>query len=201
MSLRLRAVRLVGVGVVGAVLVLAVAPGVASARLSSSTKAKGPITCALTGTLTANPPLSLGSGKATVLTFTASLGACTGNASASKITGGTVTGKSVDTSASCVGFENAFPSLAGKVVYKTSGKSLGKTTIAFSGGTLNYTATPLSVTYPKHGGKGVAKNAFAIKKAKMTLVLSVPYTAWVSTCQTPTGLATMTLAAGSSITV
>lgn len=192
--------RLAGVALLGASLVVALAPGVAGARHASK-GSKSPITCTITGTMTATPGLSLGSGKATVLKLAATLGSCSGNPAAAKITGGTVTGKSVDTSASCVAFENAFPALAGKVKYQTSGGRLGRTVFAFSGGTLNYNATPLSITYPKHGGKGVAKSVFKTKAAKMTLVLSQTYPQWVSTCKGSNGLTTMTLAAGSTITV
>jgi len=112
-----------------------------------------------------------------------------------------MSGHSVDTSASCVAFENAFPALAGKVTYKSSSGSIGQTTLAFSGGTLNYMASPLSITYPKKGGSGTAKGSFEGKSAKMTLDLSQTYPQWVNTCQSSTGLATMTLATGSSITV
>jgi hypothetical protein len=200
MNRRLHAFRGAGVVLIGASLVFSVAPGVAGASRSAAGKPKGPIACTLTGTLTASPPLSLGSGKATTLTLSADVGTCTGSAAAAKITGGTVTGKSVDTSASCVGLENGFPALAGKVKYKTSGRSVGRTALAFSGGTLNMNATPLSITFPKPGGKGVAKHAFATKKARLGIVLSETYSMWVATCQAPNGLSTMTLAAGSTLT-
>src|SRR5215467_13013221 len=111
--------RRIGTRVVSATLatltVLVVTPGVASAKHSSASSAKGPITCFVTGTLTASPALTLGSGKATTLTLHATVHGCTGSSAATKVTGGTLSGKSVDTSASCVAFENSFPPLTGKV--------------------------------------------------------------------------------------
>jgi hypothetical protein len=177
---------------------LTLSPGVAGARLAST--AKGTTMCFVSGTITASPALTLGSGKATTLTFSASLQGCTGT-NASKIMHATLTGKSVDTSASCVGFENAFPLLNAKVSYKTTSGSLAPTKLAFSAGKLNYTAIPLSISYPKSGGKGVATGSFATKHATMMLNLSVPYTQWVSTCQSSSGLATMTVVSTSSVTL
>jgi hypothetical protein len=176
------------------------APDAAGARLASAKSAKGTTMCFVSGTITAKPALTLGSGKATVLTFSATLSNCTGSAAA-KITHGTLTGKSVDTSASCVAFENAFPALAAKVSYKTSGGSLAPTVLSFSAGTLNFKANPLSISYPKSGGKGTAKGSFASKHATMMLNLSVPYTTWVSTCQGASGLATMNVISTSSVTL
>jgi len=113
---------------------------------------------------------------------------------------GTVSGHSFDISASCVAFENAFPPLVGTVSYKTSSGSAGVTKLSFNGGTLNYMAMPLTITYPKKGGSGSAKGSFALKSPKMTLVLSQTYPQWVGSCQSAAGLSTMTLASGSSIT-
>ncbi len=87
------------------------------------------------------------------------------------------------------------------MTYKTVSGSLAPTKLTFSGGKLNYMSNPLSITYPKSGGKGVAKGSFATKSATMMLNLSVPYTEWVSTCQSPTGLATMTVVGTSSATL
>ena len=154
-------------------------PGVAGARLAATT-AKGTTACFLSGTITASPPLTLGSGKATTLAFHASMHGCTGSA-ASKVMQATLTAKSTDTSASCVAFENAFPSLSGKVTYKTVSGSLAPTTLSFSGGKLNFAGTPISISYPKNGGKGVAEGSFATKHAGLLLNLSVPYAQWVST--------------------
>src|SRR5262249_5157923 len=136
-------VRLVGATFVAA-LVLVLTPSVAGAST-----AKGTITCFVSGTFTANPALTLNSGKPTTLTLRATLQGCTGSSSAAKVTGGTLSGKSVDSSASCVAFESAFPALAGKVTYKTTGGKLTPTALAFNGGTLGIAATPLGITYPK----------------------------------------------------
>jgi hypothetical protein len=180
------------------VLAVALSPGLAGARVAATT-AKGTTACFVSGTITASPPLTLGSGKATTLALHATMHGCTGSA-ASKVTQATLTGKSTDTSASCVAFENAFPSLTGKVTYKTVSGSLAPTTLSFSGGKLNYNGTPISITYPITGGKGVAKGSFASTHASMRLNLSVPYSQWVSTCQSASGLATMTVMSTSSAT-
>jgi hypothetical protein len=100
-----------------------------------------------------------------------------------------------------VGFENALPALTAKVSYKTTSGSLATTKLALSAGTLNDRATPLSITYPKSGGKGVATGSFATTHATMMLNLSVPYTQWVATCQSSTGLAAVTLVSTSRITL
>ena len=173
--------------------------GVAGARLASST-AKGTTACFLSGSITASPPLTLGSGKATTLSFHATLHGCTGSG-AKKVMQANLTGKSADSSASCVAFENAFPPMSGKVTYQTTSGSLAPTKLTFSGGKLNYAGTPTSITYPSPGGKGVAKGSFATSHATMTLNLSVPYAQWVSMCQSSSGLATMTLAPTSSATI
>ncbi|HSZ36956.1 MAG TPA: hypothetical protein VK773_07680 [Acidimicrobiales bacterium] len=175
------------------------APGVASARLAATT-AKSTTMCFASGTITANPPLTLGSGKATTLTFHATMHGCTGSA-ASKVTQATFTGKSTDTSASCVAFENAFPPLSGKVTYKTTSGSLTPTKLSFSAGKLLSMATPTPISYPSPGEKGTAKGSFATSHATMNLNLSVPYAQWVSMCQSSSGLATMTLAPTSSATL
>lgn len=175
------------------------APAVANAGLAATT-AKGTTMCFVSGTITAKPPLTLGSGKATTLTLSGTLTGCTGK-SASKIMHATISGKSTDTSASCVAFENAFPPLTAKVTYKATSGSLTPTTLSFHGGKLNYTAMPLNITYPIAGGKGVAKGSFATTSAKMQLNLSVPYTQWVASCQSSTGLATMTVSETSSATL
>lgn len=182
-----------------AFLGVVVTPAVAGARLAATT-ARGTTMCFVSGTVTAKPPLTLGSGKATTLTLAGTLQGCTGT-NASKITHGAISGKSTDTSASCVGLENAFPPLAAKVTYKTTSGSLTPTALSFSGGKLNYTAMPLNITYPKSGGKGVAKGSFATTGAKMQLNLSVPYTQWVAACQSSSGLATMTVSSTSSATL
>jgi len=179
---------------------LALSPALGGARLASATAAKGTTMCFVSGTLKASPALTLGSGKATTLTLSATLQGCTGSA-ASKIMHASLSGKSTDTSASCVGFENAFPALGAKVTYKTTSGSLAPTKLAFSAGTLNYHSMPLSISYPKSGGKGVAQGSFATKQATLMLNLSVPYTQWVSTCQSAAGLATMTVVSTSSVTL
>lgn len=184
------------VGILG----VALSPDAAGAHLASAKVAKGTTMCFVSGTITAKPALTLGSGKATTLTFAGSLQGCTGSA-ASKVMHATLTGKSVDTSASCVGFENAFPPLAAKVSYKTTSGSLAPTVLSFAGGKLNYTATPLSITYPKSGGKGTAKGSFATNHATLRLNLSVPYTQWVASCQGASGLTTMTVVSTSSATL
>jgi hypothetical protein len=189
---------LAAVAVTAGFLGLVLSPDVAGARVAST--AKGTTMCFVSGNITASPALTLGSGKATTLTFSAGLQGCTGP-NASKVMHANLTGKSTDISASCVGFENAFPALTAKVSYKTTSGSLATTKLAFSAGTLNYRAMPLSITYPKSGGKGVATGSFATKHATMMLNLSVPYTQWVATCQSSTGLATMTVVSTSSITL
>jgi hypothetical protein len=199
MGCRKNPVRAITVVLAVGSLGLMLSPGVAGGSLLSSTP-KGTTMCFVSGTITAKPALTLGSGKATVLTFSATMQNCTGK-NASNIMRATMTGKSVDTSASCVGFENAFPPLSAKVSYKAVSGSVTPTKLAFSGGKLNYTASPLSITYPKPGGKGVAKGSFATKAAMLQLNLSVPYTQWVSTCMSPTGLATMTVVGTSSATL
>jgi hypothetical protein len=176
-----------------------ISPGVAGARLAA-TSAKGTTTCFVSGTITASPPLTLGNGKATTLPVHASVHGCTGSA-ASKVMQGTLTGKSTDTSASCVAFENAFPSLSGKVSYKTVSGSLAPTTLSFSGGKLNFNGTPISISYPTKGGNGVAQGSFATEHAALNLNLSVPYAQWVSTCQSSSGLATMTVISTSFATL
>jgi len=138
-------------------ILFSLATGTAGASRSSSHNTKGPITCSLSGTFTASPALSLGSGKATKLTLIATLTGCTGSSSASKVVSGTVSGHSFDISASCVAFENAFPPLVGTVSYKTSSGSAGVTKLSFNGGTLNYMAMPVTITYPKKGGSGSAR--------------------------------------------
>jgi hypothetical protein len=120
----------VAAGFLGVVL----SPDVAGARVPST--AKGTTMCFVSGTITASPALTLGSGKATTLTLSAGLQGCTGP-NASKVTHATLTGKSKDISASCVGFENA---LTAKVSYTTTSGSLATTKLAFSPGTLNYRA-------------------------------------------------------------
>lgn len=108
MNLKSVAVCLAGATLVAS-LVLGVTPNVAGARYSSASSAKGMIMCFVTGTFTARPALTLGSGRATTLTLHATLRGCTGSSAAAKVIGGTLAGKSVDTSASCVAFENSFP--------------------------------------------------------------------------------------------
>jgi hypothetical protein len=198
MSSRSVAVRLTGAALV-ALLALGLTPSVAGAVPRSATVAKGTVTCFVSGTLTASPALTLSSGKATTLTLKATMQGCTGSA-ASKLMGGTLTGKSVDTSASCVGFENSLPPLTAKASYKTTSGSLAPTALVFDGGTLGYMATPLAITYPKTGGSGTAKGSFATKSPKLILDMPVPYTQWVAACQSPAGLATMTITSESSLT-
>ncbi|HMK64090.1 MAG TPA: hypothetical protein VK386_10755 [Acidimicrobiales bacterium] len=193
------AVRLAGITLVAS-LVLGVTPSVAGARHSSASTAKGAITCSVTGTFTASPALTLGSGKATTLTLQATLSGCTGSSAAAKVTGGTLSGSSVDKSASCVAFENGFPPLTGKVAYKTTSGSFAPTALAFSGGTLGFMATPLAITYPKSGGTGTAKGSFATKSPKLIVDMPVPYSQWVAACQNSTGLATMTITSESTLT-
>ena len=183
-----------------AAVAVGVTPGVAGAVPSSASTAKGTVTCFVTGTLTAAPALTLGSGQATTLKLQATLQGCTGSSAAAKVTGGTLTGKSVDTSASCVGFENAFPPLTGKATYKTASGHLAPTALRFNGGTLGITATPLAVTYPKTGGSGTAKGSFATKNPKLILNMPVTYQQWVAGCQSPSGLATMSITSDSSLT-
>ena len=146
------------------------------------------------------PRLTLGSGKATTLTLHAMLHGCTGSSAAAKVTGGTLSGKSVDTSASCVAFENSFPPLTGKVTYKTTSGSFAPTALAFNGGTLGIMTTPLAITYPKSGGSGTAKGSFATKSPKMVLDMPVPYSQWVASCQSSAGLSTMTITSDSTVT-
>src|SRR5271165_3463422 len=102
------AVRLAGATVIASLVLGVVTPSVADARDSSSSSAKGTVMCFVTGTFTASPALTLGSGKATTLTLHATLRGCTGSSAAAKVSGGTLSGTSVDTSASCVAFENGF---------------------------------------------------------------------------------------------
>lgn len=199
MSFKSIVVRLAGATLVAS-LVLGATPSVASARHSSASTPKGTITCFVTGTFTANPALTLGSGKATTLTLHAMLHGCTGSSAAAKVTGGTLSGKSVDTSASCVAFENSFPPLTGKVTYKTTSGSFAPTALAFNGGTLGIMTTPLAITYPKSGGSGTAKGSFATKSPKMVLDMPVPYSQWVASCQSSAGLSTMTITSDSTVT-
>ena len=199
MNFRSIAIRLAGAALVAS-LVLGVTPSVAGARISSASSAKGTIMCFVSGTFTASPALTLSSGKATTLTLHATLRGCTGSSAAAKVTGATLSGKSVDTSASCVAFENTFPPLTAKVTYKTTSGSFAPTALAFKGGTLGIMATPLGITYPKAGGTGTAKGSFATKSPKLILDMPVPYSQWVAACQSSTGLATMTITSESSLT-
>ena len=123
------AVRLAGATVVPS-LVLGVTPSVAPWRYSSASSAKGTV-LAYHRDFHRSPTLTLGSGKATTLTLYATLRGCTGSSAASKVTGGALLGKSLDTSASCVGFENSFPPFTGKVTFKTTSGSIAPTTLAF----------------------------------------------------------------------
>ncbi len=107
MGCRRNAVRVVVAVLAVGSLGLVLTPGTAGGSLASTT-AKGTTMCFVTGTITAKPALTLGSGKATTLTFAATMQNCTGK-NASNIMRSTLKGKSVDTSASCVAFENAFP--------------------------------------------------------------------------------------------
>jgi hypothetical protein len=198
MSAKSVAIRLGGATLVAS-LALGVTSSVAAVHSSASTP-KGTITCFVTGTFTANPALTLGSGKATTLKLQATLQGCTGSSAAAKVSGGSLSGKSVDTSASCVAFENSFPPLTGKVTYKTTSGSFAPTALAFNGGTLGITATPLAITYPKNGGSGTAKGSFATKSPKLILDMPVTYSQWVAACQSPGGLTTMTITSESSLT-
>jgi hypothetical protein len=179
-------------------LMLGVTPSAAGAARVST--AKGTITCFVSGTFTATPALTLGSGKATTLTLQATLQGCTGSSAAGKVTGGTLSGKSVDTSASCVAFENSFPPLTGKITYKTTSGKYAPTALRFNGGTLGISATPLGVTYPKSGSSATAKGSFATKRPKLILNMPVTYQQWVAACQSSAGLATMTFTSDSSLT-
>lgn len=182
-----------------AVFGVVLTPTGAGARLAATT-AKGTTMCFVSGTLTAKPPLTLSSGKATTLTLAGTVKGCTGKG-ASNIMQATISGKSTDTSASCVAFENAFPPLTAKVTYKTTSGSLAPTALTFAGGKLNSTSMPLNITYPQSGGRGAAKGSFATTSAKMQLNLSMPYTQWVASCQSSSGLASMTVSSTSSATL
>jgi len=182
-------------------LAVAMSPGLASASHGGTGgSAKGTTTCFASGTLRASPPLTLGSGKATTLSLTATLHGCTGT-QASKVFQATLSGKSTDASASCTAFENEFPPLSAKVSYKTLSGSLAPTKLAFSGGMLNKAGNPISIMYPVSGGKGAAQGSFASKKATMMLNLGEIYSQWVSSCQSSAGLSTMTVIGTSFVTV
>ena len=195
MNLESIAVRLAGATLV-VVLVLGVTPSVAAARPPS---AKGSISCFVSGTFTASPALTMSSGKATTLTLHATFRGCTGSSAAAKVMGGTLTGKSVDPSASCVALENGFPPLSGKVTYKTTSGSFAPTALAFTGGALGTTAIPLGTTYPKSGTTGTAKGSFATKSPRLILDMPIPYSQWVTACGSSAGLATMTIISESSL--
>jgi hypothetical protein len=195
MNLESISVRLAGATLV-VLLVLGVTPSVAAARPPS---AKGSISCFVTGTLTASPALTMASGRATTLSLHANLRGCTGSPASAKVTGGTLTGKSVDPSASCVALENGFPPLTGKVTYKTTSGSIAPTTLAFTGGTLGTMSTPLGITYPGSDKRGTAQGSFATKSPKLILDMSIPYAQWVAACGSSAGLATMTITSESSL--
>ena len=174
--------------------------GGASAATVQSRTAKvvtftGKISCAVSGTVTAQPPLSLSTKKATTLTYRAVLTKCTGatKKGAVKIVKGSLSGTS-KASLDCEGLLTGLPALHGSVSYTTKGGEAKATGFSFAGGKLALTS-PIALTYPK-SGTGRSTGSFAGKAASLVAKLpaSESESALATACHS--GLKTIKLASG-----
>jgi hypothetical protein len=169
----------------------------ATSRHASATKLKGTITCTLTGTIKANPPLTLATAKTTTLTFSGTLSRCKRSKKTSiKITGAKFKGTS-KASTDCSDLLASLPALKGKVTYKTRGGSAAPTKVSYSGGTLSAT-NGVVATYPGTGDTGKSTGSFAGSTTTLTGHVKQSATQLQTSCSSSAGLKTLSFTSKSS---
>lgn len=157
----------------------------------------GKISCLMTGSITAAPPLQLATAATVTLTMKGALTRCTGATTDHKvkILSAALSGTSKG-SLSCVSLTKALPGLSGTVTYRTHGGKAAATKFKFSAGTLAAKASPVTVSYPAKRAKAYATGSFAGKTAALHGVVSQSLTALTKSCGT--GLKTIILVKGSN---
>ena len=176
---------------------LGVTPSVAAARPPS---AKGSISCFVTGTLTARPALTMSSGKATTLTLHATFRGCTGSSAATKVTGGTLTGKSVETHRPAV-----WPSRTASHRCPGQGHVQDDQRFVRPDGTRIHrsdtrdNANAARNPSPRAAQRARQRDRSRDQEPKLILDMPIPYSQWVTACEWA-GLATMTITSESSLT-
>ncbi|MDA8039184.1 MAG: hypothetical protein M0Z69_08490 [Actinomycetota bacterium] len=157
----------------------------------------GKISCAMTGSITASPPLKLATAATVTLTMKGALARCSGAMTQHKvkILGAALNGTSKG-SLSCVSLTKALPALSGTVTYRTHGGKATVTKFKFSAGTLAATAMPVTATYPAKGAKASSAGSFAGRTAALHGVVGQTITALTASCRT--GLKTISLVKGSN---
>ncbi len=156
--------------------------GAVSAGAATPTKVKftGSITCAVTGSLTASPPITLSSASHT-LTLTATLKTCKGSTSKSgvTITGGHLKATATAT-ASCLALSGGAPS--GTVTWTANSPGAASTKQSFSTASISVSNSIITVKLPGSGGKATATGSFAGSKSSATAVVDQTESSLVGAC-------------------
>jgi hypothetical protein len=121
----------------------------ASVRPHAGVKFTGSVSCSITGSIKASPPLLLTTPQTTTITLTASAKKCTGNTTQGGVTlktgaiSGKVTAKNVD----CESLLNGVPNPTGKISWKGTGGTIQPTTFVLSNGSASFGASSTTITF------------------------------------------------------
>jgi len=157
----------------------------------------GTITCALSATMTAKPPVMLVTPQETTLTLKGTLSKCTGTTKKGKVSikGGTISSTSKG-SVSCgtIASTSSVPGATGTVSWRAKGGTVKATTFSFSGGSASVASG--TITYPGTGDTAKSTGSFTGKTASLTGVLTESASEIGTQCAS--GLSTLRLGKGSS---
>jgi hypothetical protein len=131
----------------------------------------GSITCAVTGSLAATPPITLSS-VSHVVALHATLKSCTGNTSEKgvTITSGTLSASATAT-LSCTSITGGIGSPKGSIVWHANLPGATSTKQGFSNAAGSVTNGVITVTLPGSGGTATATGSFAGSTSSVTVVV------------------------------
>jgi hypothetical protein len=164
----------------------------ASAAPQKAVTFKGSISCALSGSVTAAPPVT-NTAQTIKFTIKGTVSGCKGKTSQGgvKITGGTISGSVKTASETCTSVVGSPPEFAGSIAWKATGGTAAPTAYKLSAGDATSTS-PLTITYTS-----TQTGSFA-GKGSLTAVVKQSVDTLLSECGS-TGVKTLTLTKGSKV--
>jgi hypothetical protein len=147
----------------------------ASVRPHKAVTFTGKVTCSITGSITATPPLLLTTPQTTTIKLTASAKKCTGSTTQGGVTltSGAVSGKVTADNVDCESLLSGVPNPAGKITWKGTGGTVAPTTFVLSNGSASFGASSTTITFTstqKGSFKGSGKSSAKVDKTEDQLI-------------------------------
>lgn len=166
----------------------------ASARPHAAVTFKGSVTCSITGSITASPPLLLSTPQKTTITLTATATKCKGAKGVLKQDGvtlksGKASGKVVAPKEDCESLVGGVPNPVGTITWAGTGGTIAPTKFTLSDGSAKFGSSSTTITFTstqKGSFAGSGASSATVKKTESQLI---------SECKT--GIAKLVISSGS----